>query len=59
MPKIAQKSIFVAQENARPSENSYNAGISILSDLLDAQNLLQQSHDQYTEAVTAYFVKLA
>ncbi|MDR3339034.1 MAG: TolC family protein, partial [Candidatus Symbiothrix sp.] len=56
---IAQKSISVAEENARLSENSYNAGISILSDLLDAQNLLQQSRDQYTEAATEYYLKLA
>jgi outer membrane protein TolC len=56
---IAQKSISVAEENARLSENSYNAGISILSDLLDAQNLLQQSRDQYTEAATQYYLKLA
>jgi outer membrane protein TolC len=56
---IAKKSISVAQENARLSENTYNAGVSILSDLLDAQNLLQQSNDQYTEAATLYYLKLA
>jgi outer membrane protein TolC len=27
--------------------------------LLDAQNLLQQSRDQYTEALTAYYLKMA
>ncbi|MDR3252967.1 MAG: hypothetical protein LBT35_05335 [Tannerella sp.] len=46
---LAQKSISVAQENDRLGENTYNADVSILSNLLDAQNLLQQSHDQYTE----------
>jgi outer membrane protein TolC len=33
-------------------------GISILSDLFDAQNLLQQSRDRYVEAATEYCVKL-
>jgi outer membrane protein TolC len=56
---IAQKSISVAQENALLSENGYHAGVSILSDLLDAQNLLQQSRDQHTEAATRYYLKLA
>ena len=56
---IAKKSITVAEENLRMSENSYNAGVSILSDLLDAQNLLQQARDQHTEAATQYYLKLA
>jgi outer membrane protein TolC len=56
---LAQKSIAVAEENVRMSEKHYNAGIAILSDLLDAQNLLQQSRDQYVEAATGYCVKLA
>ncbi|MDR1556726.1 MAG: TolC family protein, partial [Tannerellaceae bacterium] len=56
---LAQKSISVAEENVRMSEDHYKAGISILSDLLDAQNLLQQSRDQYVEAATEYCVKLA
>ncbi|MDR1129683.1 MAG: TolC family protein [Prevotellaceae bacterium] len=56
---LAQKSIAVAEENIRMSEDHYKAGISILSDLLDAQNLLQQSRDQYVEAATEYCVKLA
>jgi outer membrane protein TolC len=56
---LAQNSIAVAEENVRMSEDHYKAGISILSDLLDAQNLLQQSRDQYVEAATEYCVKLA
>lgn len=57
--QLAQKSIAVAEENVRISEDHYKAGISILSDLLDAQNLLQQSRDQYVEAATEYCVKRA
>jgi outer membrane protein TolC len=56
---LAQKSIAVAEENVRISDDHYKAGISILSDLLDAQNLLQQSRDQYVEAATGYCLKLA
>jgi outer membrane protein TolC len=56
---LARKSIAVAEENVRMSEDHYKAGISILSDLLDAQSLLQQSRDQYVEAATGYCVKLA
>jgi outer membrane protein TolC len=56
---LAKKSISSAEENLKISWDNFNAGVTILSDLLDAQNLLQQSRDQYTEAATAYFVKLA
>jgi outer membrane protein TolC len=56
---LAQKSIAVAEENERQNEDRYREGVSILSDLLDAQNLLQQSRDQYTEAVAGYYLKMA
>jgi outer membrane protein TolC len=56
---IAKKSITIAEENVRMSEDHYRAGISILSDLLDAQNLLQQANDRHTEALTDYRMKLA
>ncbi|MDR2805941.1 MAG: TolC family protein [Dysgonamonadaceae bacterium] len=56
---LAQKSISVAEENVRMSEDHHKEGTSILSDLLDAQNLLQQSRNQYVEAATGYRVKLA
>jgi outer membrane protein TolC len=56
---LARKSISSAEENLKISQDNFNAGIMILSDLLDAQNLLQQSRDQHTEAATAYFAKLA
>jgi outer membrane protein TolC len=56
---LAQKSIASAEENLKISRDNFNAGVTTLSDLLEAQNLLQQSRDQYTEAETGYFVKLA
>jgi outer membrane protein TolC len=55
---LALTFISVAEENLRLSKNTYNAGVSILSDLLEAQSLLQ-SRDQYIEAATGYYVKLA
>ena len=56
---LAKKSISSAEENLKISEDNYKAGITTLSDLLEAQNLLQQSRDQYTEAATVYFIKLS
>jgi outer membrane protein TolC len=56
---LAQKSIASAEENLKINRDNYNAGVTTLSDLLEAQNLLQQSRDQYTEAVSGYQVKLA
>ena len=56
---LSKKSISVAEENLRMSNDHYNAGITTLTDLLEAQNLLQQSRDQYTEALTEYYKKLA
>jgi outer membrane protein TolC len=56
---LAQKSILSAEQNLKISQDSYNVGVISLSDLLEAQNLLQQSRDQYVEAATKYCVKLA
>jgi outer membrane protein TolC len=57
--QLSLKSISVAEENSRMSNDSYNAGITTLSDLLEARNLLQQAHDQYVEALTQYYIKSA
>ena len=56
---LAKKSILSAGENLKTSQDNYNAGVTTLSDLLEAQNLLQQSRDQYTETATEYFTRLA
>ncbi|MDR0620248.1 MAG: TolC family protein [Bacteroidales bacterium] len=56
---IAKKLISSAEENLKISKDNYNAGITTLSDLLEAQNILQQAQDGYTEAFTEYFMKLA
>jgi len=56
---IADKTIAVALENVRLNSDYYEAGTALLTDLLDAQNSLQQARDQHTEAVTVYCIKSA
>ena len=50
---IAQRSIQQADENLRIQRDTYHAGTSTMSDLLQAQLLLQQAKDQYTDAYVA------
>ena len=47
---LAQRSIEQAQENLRLNRNYYKAGVSKMSDLLEAQMLYQQSCDKRTDA---------
>ncbi|MES2267034.1 MAG: TolC family protein [Bacteroidota bacterium] len=53
---LAKQAIETAEENVRINKDQYQNGLSILSDLIDAQSLLQQSRDQYTEAYTGFLV---
>ena len=55
--RLAEESISTAQENLRLNADYYQAGTVTLSDLLDAQSLLQQSRDQYTDDYTTYRIK--
>jgi outer membrane protein TolC len=57
--QLSEKTIVAALENVRLNDDYYKAGTSLLTDLLDAQNTLQQARDQHTEAITVYRVKLA
>ncbi len=56
---ISEKSIVSAKENLRVSKDYYNAGLSPLSDLLEAQTTLQNSYDQRSGARTNYQTKLS
>ncbi len=47
---LAQRSIEQSEENLRLNRNYYAAGISKMSDLLEAQMLYQQSLDRRTDA---------
>jgi outer membrane protein TolC len=57
--QLSQKTISLAEENLRISNDNYTAGITTLSDLLEAQTLLQQSRDQHIESLTQYYIKSA
>lgn len=54
---LSEESIRTAEENVRLSTDYFHAGTETLSDLLDAQSLLQQSRDQYTEDYTNYLIR--
>ena len=56
--QLAQLSIEQAEENLRLNRDYYNAGISKMSDLLEAQLLYQQSCDKRTDAFADYQNKL-
>lgn len=55
--RLSEESIRTAEENVRLSTDYYYAGTETLSDLLDAQSLLQKSRDQYTEDYTNYLIR--
>lgn len=57
--RLAERSIESATENLRLNQECFRAGTTALSDLLEAQTLLQQSRDSLTEATTDYRVKLS
>ena len=52
--QLADKSITQARENLRIHTDTYHAGTTTMSDLLEAQLLLQQSLDKRTDAVAAF-----
>lgn len=51
---IARESITQSEENLRLNNNYYKAGMVALTDLLDAQTLMQQSKDRYVDAYSQY-----
>ena len=55
---LAQRSIEQAEENLRLNRDYYNAGMSRMCDLLEAQMLYQQSCDKRTDAFAEYQNKL-
>lgn len=56
---IARKSIEQSRENLRLNQQFYRAGTGKMTDLLEAQRQVQQSRDQWVEAVAAYQLRLA
>ncbi|HBJ76715.1 MAG TPA: hypothetical protein DDY68_02465, partial [Porphyromonadaceae bacterium] len=55
---LAKKSIASAKENLRLNQNCYEAGTIPLTELLDAETMLQKSEDQYTESRANYLILL-
>lgn len=56
---LSEDSKEQARENMKVNEDSYKHGLITVSDLLEAQALLQQSEDQSTDAKTNYLLKKA
>jgi outer membrane protein TolC len=56
---LSRDSKAQAEENLKVNDDSYKNGISNLSDLLEAQALLQQTRDQLTESLGQYKVKFS
>ena len=52
------QTIKQAEENLRINSDNYKAGIVNVSDMLEAQAMLQQAKDQITDAKASYKVKL-
>jgi outer membrane protein TolC len=55
---IAHNSIDQSTENLRLNRNYYNAGMSTMSDLLDAQSLYQQSRDKLVDTYSQFQIKM-
>jgi outer membrane protein TolC len=55
---IAHNSIEQSTENLRLNNDYYSAGITTMSDLLDAQSLYQQSRDKLVEVYSQYKIKI-
>jgi outer membrane protein TolC len=54
---IAQKSVEQGQENLKVTADNYKAGITAMSDLLEAQSVYQSALDSLTEARCNYQIK--
>ncbi len=54
---IARESIAQAAENLRLNHNFYDAGMTTVTDLLNAQTLLLQAQDKFTDAYSNFCLK--
>ena len=57
--KISQQSVKNASENVRVNNEYFKAGTVNLTNLLDAQTILQQAHYSLVEKYTEYLMKLS
>ena len=56
--EVANQTIKQAEENLKINSDNYKAGIVNISDMLEAQAILQQAKDQLTDIRANYKVKL-
>ncbi|MBD5312586.1 MAG: TolC family protein [Bacteroides sp.] len=54
---IARLSIEQANENLKLNENYYRVGTIVITNLLKAQTLYQQSHNRFVDAYGDYRIK--
>jgi outer membrane protein TolC len=54
---LSDESKAQAEENFKVNDDSYKNGLTTISDLLEAQALLQQAQDQLTDSKANYIVK--
>ncbi len=52
--QLAEISIRQAEENLKVNRDNYEAGTVTVSDMLEAQAQLQQSHDRFTDTLAEY-----
>ncbi len=57
--EIANEGIEEAEENYRMCKDNYDSGISSITELLDAQTILQKNENLRTDALIAYQVSLS
>ncbi len=55
---VARKSIEQSTENLRLNDDYYKAGMTTMSDLLDAQSMYQQSRDKYVDAYSTFKIRI-
>ncbi len=55
--EIANESISQSTENLRINQNFYDAGMTTVTDLLDAQTLYRQSQDKFVDAYGQFQIK--
>ena len=55
---LSQQTAKTATENLNLSTDNYNAGMISMSELLEAQTLLQQAHSQLADDKVDYMKKL-
>ena len=56
---IARTSVEEAEENLRMSSDRYSVGKETITELLDAETLNRQAHDQLSSAIATYQIRLA